>query len=179
MSTYSKALRHARHAAALAALTIALIAGSSRVAAAQSNESGSDNGLVGTWIVEVTLRNCDTGAPMGPPFSSLVTFHRGGTISESAGSSSFAPGQRSSGHGIWSQEKGQTYSQKMIAAILFDTPPNLPVSPGFFAGWSTITHTVEFVNADQISSSGTNAFYKMDGTQYRAGCSTSVGRRFK
>ena len=176
MNAHTRVLRHM---AALATLTIALIAGSSRVARAQSNESGSGNGLVGVWIVEVTLRNCSTGAPLGPPFSSLLTFHRGGTISDSAGSSSFSPGQRSSGHGTWSQEGRHTYSQKMIALILFDTPPNLPVSPGFFAGWSTITHTVELLNADQISSSGTNAFYRFDGTQYRAGCSTSVGSRFK
>jgi hypothetical protein len=26
----------------------------------------------------------------------------------------------------------------MIALILFDTPPNLPVSPGFFAGWQEV-----------------------------------------
>jgi hypothetical protein len=45
---------------------------------------------------------------------------------------------RSTGTGTWAQEAGQTYLQRMIALILFDTPPNLPVSPGFFAGWQEV-----------------------------------------
>ena len=102
-------------------------------------------GLVGAWRVLVTLRNCTTQAPLGPPVHALVTFHRGGTISESAGGVTFAPGQRSPGHGAWARKSGHTYQQDMVAMIVFDTEPNLPgtpnfdptkpVSPGFFAGW--------------------------------------------
>ena len=71
----------------------------------------------------------------------------------------FAIGQRSTGHGVWSQKGRRTYRQKFIALINFDTPPNLPgtprfdptkpVSPGFFAGWQTVTHTLELVDANQ------------------------------
>ena len=64
------------------------------------------SGPVGTWAVQVTLRDCATNAPLGPPFNSLVTFHDGGTLSESAGSLAFAPGQRSPGHGTWTQRAG-------------------------------------------------------------------------
>ena len=115
--------------------------------------------LVGTWTVQVTLRDCATSAPLGPPFNSLVTFHGDGTLSESAGSLAFAPGQRSPGHGAWTRKRGHTFRQEMIALILFDTEPNLPgtptfdptkpVSPGFFAGWQTVTHTVRFTAADR------------------------------
>jgi hypothetical protein len=156
---------------------------------AQSSESASGEGLAGAWMVEVTLRNCDTGAPLGPAFPSLVTFIRGGTLKESPGNLSFAVGQRSDGHGVWSHDQGRTYSQKVVALILFDTAPNLPgtpgfnpslpVSPGFFAGWVTITHAVDLGDADHFTSAGTNAFYRSDGTVYRTGCSTAVGRRFK
>ena len=65
----------------------------------------------------------------------------------------------------------------MIALIVFDTNP--PVPPVFFAGWQTVTHTVQLIDADHIRSAGTNAFYKFDGTLYRTGCSTATGQRFK
>jgi hypothetical protein len=144
--------------------------------------------VVGTWTVQITLRDCTTNAPLGPPFSSLVTFHRDGTISESAGSVTFAPGQRSPGHGLWTPKGGHSFTQEMIALVLFDTQPNLPgtptfdparpVSPGFFAGWSTVTHTVRLTNAGEIESSGQNWFYKANGDLYRSGCSTATGQRF-
>ena len=165
--------------------TILTSSGSSLMAV--SEDSG--NALTGTWSIQVTLRDCTTGAPMGPVVNSLVTFHEGGTLSESAGGTGFAPGQRSPGHGIWSPKSHHTYRQKFIALINFDTLANLPgtpgfdptkpVSPGFFAGWQTVTHTVELVDANNIKSEGTNALYKTDGTVYRTGCSTAEAKRFK
>jgi hypothetical protein len=151
--------------------------------------SGSREGLEGAWTVQVTLRDCATNAPLGAPFNSLVSFHDGGTLSEAAGSLGFAPGQRSPGHGSWSREGRRTFLQRMIALIVFDTPanlpgtpgfnPSLPVSPGFFAGWQTVTHTVRLTDADHLTSSGTNEFYKSDGTLYRTGCSTAAAQRFE
>ena len=174
---------------AVLALTGALLTTLSGAVIAQSNQSASASGLVGTWTVQVTLRDCLTAAPLGPSFGSLVTFHRGGTMSTSDGSLAFAIGQRPPGHGIWTQEAGQIYLQRVIALILFDTPSNLPglpgfdpsrpVSPGFFAGWQTVTHTIELDDANHLTSSGTNAFYRSDGTLYRSGCSTSVAQRFE
>ena len=165
--------------------TILASSGSSLMA----DSGDSRNALTGAWSVQVTLRDCTTGAPMGPVVNSLVTFHEGGTLSESAGGTGFAAGQRSPGHGIWSQKSHRTYRQKFIALINFDTPANLPgtpgfdptkpVSPGFLAGWQTVTHTVELEDATHITSEGTNALYKTDGTVYRTGCSTAVAERFR
>ena len=77
----------------------------------------------------------------------------------------------------------------MIALILFDTPanlpgtpgfnPSLPVSPGFFAGWQTVTHTIKLTDENHGTSAGTNEFYKADGTSYRTGCSTAILQRFE
>jgi hypothetical protein len=167
-STYSSLVRRA---AVIAGLTVALTYG-------QSPESGSNNGLVGTWMVQVTLRNCSTGAALGPAIHSLVTFHRGGTITESPGTTTFAPGQRTVGHGSWTSQ-GRTFRQEMIAIIVFDTPPNPPASPGFFAGWQTISQRVELTGPDTLTSAGTNEFVRFDGTSYRTGCSTAVARRFR
>jgi len=166
-------------------LAAGLFASSAQTVMAQSD--GSPFSLVGAWTVQVTLRDCATGAQQGQPFNSLVTFHDGGTLSESAGSLAFAPGQRSPGHGTWARKRGHTFRQEMIALILFDTGPNLPgtpafdpakpVSPGFFAGWQTVVQTVRFTAPDEIASSGTNGFYKTNGELYRTGCSTATGQR--
>jgi hypothetical protein len=164
-----------------------LLAAAGGTAIAQSGDDESRR-VVGAWSVQVTLRDCQTNTPLGPPFNSLVTFHAGGTLSESAGSLAFAPGQRSAGHGTWTRQGG-SYVQDVVALLLFDTSanlpgtptfnPSLPASPGFFAGWQTITHTVTLVDSDHLTSAGTNAFYKLNGDLYRIGCSTAVAQRFE
>jgi hypothetical protein len=174
--------------AAILCVTVACLAAASVRAGAESDDSSDRPSLVGTWTVQVTLRDCATSAPLGPPINSLVTFHGDGTLSETAGSLAFAPGQRSPGHGIWARKRGHTYRQDFINLLLFDTEPNLPgtptfdptrpVSPGFFAGWLTVSHTVRLTAVDQIVSSGTNAFYKTNGELYRSGCSTATAQRF-
>jgi hypothetical protein len=143
-----------------------------------ARQGGSWKDLQGAWRIQVTLRNCDTGAPLGPAFNSLVTFHEGGTLSETTSSAAFAPGQRTPGHGTWETLGHGAYTQKTIALIAFDTPAGFPVPPGFIAGASVVTHTVELTDHDHLTSSGTNAFYRNDGTVYRTGCSTAAGTRF-
>src|SRR5262245_45114661 len=153
-------------ALAVFALTAAIFAGSRATVGADAETS-----LVGTWAVQVTLRDCTTNAPIGAPFNSLVTFHHDGTLSESAGSVAFAPGQRGYGHGSWTRRRGHTYRQEMIALVLVDTPL-------FFAGWPNVSHTLRFTDQDHIASAGTNAFYKASGELYRSGCSTATAQRF-
>lgn len=176
-----------RRIAALFIITGALCATSGGRALAQS--SAAEGGLTGAWKVTVTLRDCASGAAQGAPFTSLASFHRGGTLSESAATTAFAPGQRTAGHGTWTHTRGNTYMQQISALIVFSTEPNLsgssgfnpavPVSPGFFAGGTTITHQIELIDADHATSSGVNEFYKADGTVYRTGCSTARMLRLK
>jgi len=179
-------LRKARAVSAFSFACAVLVASGS-VVGAQSEQSAT--GLAGAWLVQVTLRNCATNAPLGA-FNSIVTFHRGGTLSESTSSAAFAIGQRSPGHGHWASEGSRTFSQRMVSLIAFDTPPNfpgtpgfnpaLPVGPGFFAGWATVTQDVQLVDADHATSSGTNDFYRNgETTPYRSGCSTAVATRFE
>jgi hypothetical protein len=171
----------------LLGLAIAVLVAPSGARSAHADGSDHHFSVVGTYAVEVTLTDCTSGAPLGPPFLSLGTLHAGGTITESAGTRGFAPGQRSTGHGSWSQIGRHTYSQEMIALIGFDTAANLPgtptfdptrpVTPGFQAGWQTISHTITFSDPTHATSSGTNAFYTLAGVQYRTGCSTAVLER--
>jgi hypothetical protein len=131
----------------------------------------------GVWYVQVTIRECITGAVLAPPVRSLVTFAAGGTLRESVGGGGFAPGQRSDGHGTWTHQGGRTYDQRFVAMINFATAPG--PGPGFEAGWIKVHHTVEVIDADHIESAGTNSFHRLNGEVYRTGCSTATATRFE
>jgi hypothetical protein len=160
-------------------LMVTLLGGVGKLVLAQSSNSASNAlRIEGTWLVRVTLRNCTTGAALSS-VNSIVTFAPGGTLTETPGATAFEPGQRSDGQGYWSHSGGHTYSQRFVALIRFDTPPSPPTSPGFMAGWQTVTHTVELVDSQDFSSHGANEFFDTNGNSYRSGCSTAVGRRFE
>ena len=143
---------------------------------------------VGTWGIQVQIRNCQSEAAIGLPFLSLITLHSGGTLGETSGAeAAFANGQRSPGHGVWEKINRRVYDSRLISLVLFETGPNLPgspgfnpalpIGPGFFKGWDTVTQTLRFTDADHFTSTGTSAFFKEDGTLYREGCSTAIGQR--
>ena len=145
---------------------------------AGAQQSASEARTVqGVWYIQVTIRDCATGAALAPPVNSLVTFAAGGTVHESVSGGGFAPGQRSNGHGTWTHKGGRTYDQRFVSLINFTTTPG--PGPGFEAGWMKIHHTVEMIDADRSESSGTNSFYRLNGEVYRTGCSTATGTRFE
>jgi hypothetical protein len=150
----------------------------SGVNSALAQDSGA-RAIEGVWAVSITLRDCSTNAPLGPPFRALLTFHQGGTLSESAATAAFAPGQRTSGHGTWANTGGSTYTSRFVAAIIFETAPSPPASPGFLTGWQIISQTATLTDADHLTSVGQVQFYDVDGNVYRVACPTSVGERFK
>ena len=132
--------------------------------------------LEGVWGMLITLRDCTTGVPLGPPFRSLLTFHAGGSVSESAGTTQFAPGQRSTGHGAWSRSGPATFTSRFVAMILFDTPP-APPAPGFQAGWQVITSAYTMPHPDLLSLSATVHFFDMNRQLYRSACPTGIAER--
>ena len=165
--------------------TIVVMASAGIVAAHGDDHLASP---VGTWGIQVQIRDCQSEAPIGPPFVSLITLHSGGTLGETSGAEpAFAVGQRSAGHGVWEKISRRVYDARLISLVLFETGPNLPgspgfnpalpVGPGFFKGWDTVTQTLRFTDADHFTSTGTSAFFKEDGTLYREGCSTAIGQR--
>ncbi len=153
---------------------VALFGGNAHVLAQSDSESRT---IEGVWSLSVTVRDCATGAPLGPPFRSLLTFHHGGTISESVGTPSFAPGQRTPAHGLWAHDGGLTYSLRMVAAILFDTDP--PTPAGFKAGWQVISSTIMLSDADHHTAKAVVRFYDINGELYRTVCPTHVAERFR
>jgi hypothetical protein len=146
--------------------------------AQQSPQNQTVAPIVGVWNVTVTLRDCASGNPLGPPFPSLVSFLADGTIVESSGALGFAPNQRSDGQGTWRRLRNRVYQQRVVSLVRFTTEP-LPPSPGFKAGYGLIDHTVTMQNRDHFLSAGSGDFYDTQGERYRSGCSTAEGRRFR
>ena len=168
----------ARAAAFAVALSFGLALLASGPGAASAQQSNSQARTVeGVWYVQVTIRDCATGVAVAPPVNSLVTFAAGGTLHESVSGGGFAPGQRTDGHGTWAHKGGQTYDQRFVSLISFATPPG--PGPGFEAGWITVHHTVQMIDADPIESTGTNNFHRLNGEIYRTGCSTATATRFE
>ena len=162
--------------AGLLALCLGLVGLATGSSNAQQSSSEART-VEGVWYVQVTIRDCATGAALAPPVRSLVTFAAGGTVRESVGGGGFAPGQRTDGHGTWTHQRGHTYDQRFAALINFASAPG--PGPGFEAGWIKVHHTVELIDADRIESAGSNTFYRLNGEAYRIGCSTASGTRFE
>jgi hypothetical protein len=98
--------------------------------------------LKGTWTVEVTQTNCQTGAALGAPFLSLLTFDSGGTMTETTSNPHFYPAARGPGHGVWSYLGGRSFRASSLAFI---------TSNGALAELQTITQKIDVgSNADSF-----------------------------
>jgi hypothetical protein len=134
----------------------------------------------GVWGVVTQERNCTTNAAMGPPTRALVTYHAGGTLSESRVIPVFLPGQLSEGHGVWRPDGGQTYAARVVTMVTFESAPGTPPgSPGFQAGWQIATQTITLTGPDHFTMTGRSEFFNTSREVYRVGCASRVGERFK
>lgn len=158
---------------AILALTCALLLGSVRNAKAESEDSPM--GLGGTWRVTVTLKNCQTGAPLGNPFHSLLIFAHGGTMSGATSNPAFLAGQRSGDAGVWSRTKGRKYSAVSEAFVLFSGGP-------FSAGVQTITHDITLMDGGNgFADAALVQFHDVNGTPVAPppSCGAAVGQRLQ
>lgn len=142
------------------------------VVRAQSTESASPGSLEGAWWVSVTLYNCATGVKR-PPFSSMLLFSRGGTVTETTSNPAFLAGQRSVGFGTWAQSGNGTYTASDLAYILFTGGP-------FTAGTQKLTHSITLdADADSFTDQATVQFFDATGAPLNAGCATATGTRLR
>jgi hypothetical protein len=128
--------------------------------------------LEGSWTVQVTQRNCQTGAAMGAPFFSLLTFGRGGTLVESTVNPMFFPAVRGPGHGVWSHAGHRTYRALSVAFI---------TSNGVLVKTQTITQTIQMGdNPNSFTTpSASVVFVPADGGPTITGCATATGTRIE
>jgi hypothetical protein len=147
-----------------------------RDAAARSDREGR---LQGTWRVQVNPINCQTGALL-PSFSELVSYARGGTLTEVINSQAFLPGQVTPGLGVWSHTQANAYKAVWEVFILFDTPPAVPGFP-FKRGVQRLMRDIE-VHGDQMTFNATSQFLDPDGNPFipaRNTCASGTGTRFE
>jgi hypothetical protein len=128
--------------------------------------------LEGSWTVQITLQNCQTGAAMGNPFFSLLTFARGGTAVETTANPMFFPAVRGPGHGVWSHTGPHTFRAVTVAFI---------TSSGVLVKTQTITQTIEMGDdPDSFTTpSASVVFIPTDGGPTITGCATATGTRIK
>ncbi len=155
------------------ALAGVLAWGSTSTTAARVDAQGA-KGLAGTWRIQVTPLDCTTGAER-PPFASMISFERGGTLVETAASPAFQPGQRGPGHGVWHYEGAGSYRAVFEAFILFTTAPN-PPAPGFAQGIQRVTQTMQ-VDGDEFTADATADFFDVNGDPVSQLCTKATGTR--
>jgi hypothetical protein len=159
---------------ALSMVVMLSVFGQSAIA---QNPNSAASPLIGTWQVTVTLLNCQTLLPLplpaGKPFSSVLTFARGGTLAEDTTNPSFQPGQRSPGQGVWETTSTNVSYARSVAFINFATPP------AFQAGQQIIDQTITYDStSDQWSAVAAISFIDTNHTVYRQGCATATATRF-
>jgi hypothetical protein len=124
--------------------------------------------LEGTWRVEITVRNCETGEQAFPPFPALATFARGGTLTTSDGGMS--PAARGAGHGVWWRLQGRTFAA-LTEAFMFGPT-------GVRSGTQRLSQEIDLEHDGmEFHSRISSAVLDTAGQVIFAGCATSVGRR--
>ena len=166
--------------AAMTILSIVTLAGIAVTAQETANTPQAENlspegglgsfhrDLEGTWDVQVTIRNCQNGAPI-KTFPSVTTFFFGG---EAMDSSSGAPqAAKTPAHGTWWNLGGRRYHFK-FKHFNFDAGGNA-------TGWAVVTQDVDMNRrGTAYESEGFAQFYNMSGDLLSTGCSSTTAVRF-
>ena len=122
-----------------------------------------------TWQVQVSLKNCQSGAVLktSPAF---LTFAQGGTLVETT--TVFNSSQRSPGHGFWEHTGGKTF--KAVSKAFIFNPD------GTWGGTQTLTQEIEFGDdPDVFNSTATTEIVAPNGTVILSGCATAVANRME
>lgn len=152
------------------ALATVLALSFAQSATAQSKDrEGSAPQLVGTWSVKVQIVDCSNGNLLGPPFASLLSFARGGTLTEATSNPNFFPAERSPGHGTWSTGKTASHA----ATVAFVT------LNGALQSTQVIRQNIQMGSSNDFSSTATVQFFDPNGNLLKSGCATAAGQRFK
>ncbi len=154
---------------AAVALALAIV---SCPAAADGDDLDKSGNLVGSWRVNLTPYICSTGVPLPPQFSfdSLMTFHSGGTLTETTSNPSFQAGQRSPGLGYWKHTQRRSFEVVFEAFVQF-------TAGNYTRGRQRVEWDLDLVDADHWNLIGLVAFTDLAGAPISGGCVRAVGVR--
>ena len=146
------------------ALAVIVVLGAAQIPA--SGQNGKGRRIEGTWRVELTLRNCQTGAAIATQ-PGLNTFLAGGSMLSNP---AVNPALGSTGHGVWEHVGGRSFTNTIV---LFLFNPD-----GTYAGTVTVTRNIELgENSDEFTSTDSTVATDPNGNVIGTRCATTIGRR--
>lgn len=150
-----------------AALLLAMLLAPSSEASGQARHRS----LVGTWELQVAAYDCETGAPLGPPFSSIQTYLESGSVVEEANVVGPPPVfMRTSGLGVWRREGAREF-RAFLKIFRFD-------SGGAPLDRADVEITIELAqDRDELVGAGSITSFTPNGTELATVCSASSGTR--
>lgn len=152
-----------------ASLAILMLAVFVQVRVRAQGQNQGEPTLVGSWNLQVTLRDCQSGTPF-VSFPAMMTYNLGGTTQQTAPP---APGAVFlPGHGVWSHETGGGYS----GAFQF-----FSINPDGSVATKTIVRSAIRLGRDgnSYASTETSETLNANGDLMFRGCSTSTATRFE
>ena len=151
------------------ALALLLVGGVQLFGSGQST-GRHQRSIEGAWRTTVTIRNCQTGAPI-TTFPGLQTFNEGGTLAEIA--TGGPPSSRTPGHGVWSREHG---AQNYSFVFMFDRFN----ADGTYAGSQKVRGAVVLeASGDELTVVATTEIFNPAGQLIATGCSTATATRIE
>ena len=135
----------------------------------EQERGGNLRALEGSWSIQVTRRDCQTGAVLAN-FPTMTTFARGGTMQEYG--VSFGASGRAPGHGVWSYEGGRNFSNA-FQFFLFG-------ADGQSTGRNVVRRQIQLSRfGSGYTSTNVIQTFNPGGTVIGTVCATEIGTRFE
>jgi hypothetical protein len=153
-------------ATAVVMLGIALTIAAGQLPAQKGGENALARRIEGTWLLQATLRQCDTGAEIpNSTFPALHTFLSGGAMLSNPATSGL-----SMGHGVWTHTGGDTF---MNTIRLFAFAPS-----GALMGIATVVRDIILSpDGGSLTSSDVSEFRDLAGNLIGSRCAAVTGTR--
>jgi hypothetical protein len=153
-------------ATAVVTLGIALIFAGGRLPAQNGGENALGRRIEGTWLLQATLRQCDTGAEIpNSTFPALHTFLSGGAMLSNPATSGL-----STGHGVWTHTGGDTFKNTIR---LFAFTPG-----GALMGIATVQRDIVLSpDGGSLTSDDVSEFRDLAGNLIGSRCAAVTGTR--
>jgi hypothetical protein len=158
----------------LAVVALVAFGMSSAQGASRPDDDWQAQRLEGSWMFQVSLQDCTSHAPIGAPFFSLLTFNRGGTVTETTANPAFVPPTvRGPGHGIWKHEERRGYGYEATTTAFITVN-------GVLARTQTITQTIELEGEDSLKTTSASVkFFSLTGSLLMSGCAVATAKRIE
>ena len=153
-------------------MTVLIVSGQNTQGKQLSTWSNThERAITGVWRTVVTVRNCQTGAPLVPPFRGLFTFNEGGTMSEYGIGPGASPALRSPGHGVWQRDHGWQDYSFVFTYYRYN-------ATGIFIGSQKVTATLVLgESGDEFTTNSEIESFDANDNLISTACATTAGTR--